>query len=77
MTIGLVGVIVINVCQQFYPAFELIYNITLTASCFPGLANLGAKEKGKQIYDIFNVGAVFVSISIGVNMRHIDKQLFP
>ena len=77
MTVGEVGVIAINVCQQSYPAFALIDNIALTVSCFPGLANMGAGERGKQITDIFNAGAVFDSISIGVNMGRKAKQLFP
>ena len=77
MTLGEVGVIAINICQQSYPAFTLIDNVILTTTCFPGLASLGAGEKGKQVTDMINAGMVFDTLSAGINMGRKAKTLFP
>ena len=74
MSIGEIGVIAINVCQQSYPAFALIDLVSLISACFPGMVQFGAAEK---IESAKLAGTVFDALSMGVEMGRKANPLFP
>ena len=74
MSIGEIGVVSLNICQQTYPAFALINLVALTSACFPGLVEFGAAEK---IETAKLAGIVFDTLSMGVNMGRKANPLFP
>jgi ubiquinone biosynthesis protein COQ4 len=74
MHIGEMGVIGLNSTQQSYPAFALMQLVALTTACFPGMIHLAG---AKDIDSAKLAGAVFDTISMGVNMGRKANPLFP